>query len=70
MRNDIYLKGMGSRIRAARQAKKMTLQQLGGLMNVNISNLSFLERGRRNPHLLTLKSIADILGVDVIDFLS
>ena len=69
MRNDIFLKEMGSKIRAARNAKKMSLQTLANLTSVNISNLSFLERGRRNLHILTLKSIADVLNVDVKDFI-
>ena len=69
MRNDIYLKEMGSRIRAARKAKKMSMDALGVLINMNISNISFIERGKTNPHLLTLKTIADVLKVDVKDFI-
>ena len=69
MKNDIYLKEMGSKIRTARKAKKMSMEHLGELIKMNISNISFLERGKRNPHLLTLKSIADVLKVDVKDFI-
>ena len=69
MRNDIYLKEMGGRIRSARKARKMSMERLGEQINMNISNISFIERGRTNPHLLTLKSIADILKVDVKDFI-
>ena len=69
MRNDIYLKEMGSKIRAARKARKMSMDALGEQINMNISNISFIERGKTNPHLLTLKSIADVLSVDVKDFI-
>jgi transcriptional regulator with XRE-family HTH domain len=69
MRNDIYLKEMGSKIRAARKAKKMSLETMAKATSINISNLSFLERGRRNPHILSIKSIADVLKVDVKDFI-
>lgn len=69
MRNDIFLKEMGSKIRATRKAKKMSLQTLAVATSINISNLSFLERGRRNPHILSIKSIADVLEVDVKDFI-
>lgn len=69
MRNDIYLKEMGSKIRAARKAKKMSMDSLGEKIKMNISNISFIERGKTNPHLLTLKSIADVLSVDVKDFI-
>jgi transcriptional regulator with XRE-family HTH domain len=70
MRNDIYLKEMGGKIRAARKAKKMSMESLGELINMNISNISFIERGKTNPHLLTLKSIADVLKVNLRDLLS
>jgi transcriptional regulator with XRE-family HTH domain len=69
MRNDIYLKEMGSKIRAARKANEMSMDALGKKIKMNISNISFIERGRTNPHLLTLKSIADVLKVDVKDFI-
>lgn len=69
MRNDIYLKQMGSKIRAARKAKKMSMESLGAKIQMNISNISFIERGKTNPHLLTLKSIADVLNVNVKDFI-
>ena len=69
MRNDIYLKEMGSKIRTARKAKKMSMDSLGEKIKMNISNISFIERGKTNPHLLTLKSIADVLDVDIKDFI-
>lgn len=69
MNNNIYLKDMGSKIRAARKARKMSMDALGEQIKMNISNISFIERGRTNPHLLTLKSIADVLRVDVKDFI-
>ena len=69
MRNDIYLKEIGSKIRAARKAKKMSMDSLGEKIKMNISNISFIERGKTNPHLLTLKRIADVLEVEVKDFI-
>jgi transcriptional regulator with XRE-family HTH domain len=60
---------MGSKVRAYRKTKKLSMQYVGDAIGMNISNLSFLERGKTNPHLLTLKSIADVLEVDVKDFL-
>ena len=69
MRNDIYLKQMGSRIRAIRKAKKITLDQMSELSGIDVSNISILENGRRNAHILTLKVIADVLKVDAREFL-
>jgi hypothetical protein len=39
------------------------------LTKIDMSNLSFLERGMRNCHVISLKSIADVLGMDVKEFL-
>lgn len=70
MNNGTFLKQMGSKIKSARKAKKMTLQQLSDLSGAtDLSNLWFIEKGLRNTHILTLKSIADVLKVDVKEFI-
>ena len=69
MTNDIFLKEMGRNVKAARKAQKISLERMGELTGINMSNLSFLESGRRNAHILTLKSIADVLTIDVKEFL-
>lgn len=69
MRNDIYLKEMGKKIKAARKAKRISLEKMGILTGIDMSNLWFLEEGERNAHILTLKSIADVLEKDVKDFI-
>jgi transcriptional regulator with XRE-family HTH domain len=69
MRNDIFLKEIGTKVKAARKAKKISLPQMAALSGIDMSNLWFLENGRRNAHILTLKSIADVLKVDVKDFI-
>ncbi len=69
MSNDIFLIEMGQKIRIARKAKGMTLDTMTGLTNVARDNLSIVERGKRNCHILSLKSIADVLGMDIKDFL-
>lgn len=63
-----FLKQMGSKIKAARKAKKLSLEKLSKLTGVDMSNLWFIEDGKRNAHIITLKSIADVLNVDVKDF--
>jgi len=69
MENDIFLKEMGQKIRDARKAKKIPINVLADLSKIDMSNLSFLERGERNCHILSLKSIADVLDMDVKEFL-
>ena len=69
MDNGKYLKEMGAKIKAARNKRKITLIVLSSSTGIGITALSFLENGKSNPHLLTLKAIADTLKTDVKDFL-
>lgn len=69
MRNDEFLKKMGRKVKAARLANKMSLPQLSKATGLGIPAIWFLEQGRRNAHVLTLKVIADVLKTDVKDFL-
>ena len=66
MKDGIFLIEMGKKIKAARKAQKMTLEKLSKLSGAtDLSNLWFIENGQRNVHILTLKSIADALKMDV-----
>lgn len=69
MNNGEYLKAMGARIRAAREAKGLYLRDLGKLCNIHYGAICEIERGKRNAHILTLRNIADKLGVDLKKFL-
>ena len=69
MENGNYLKEMGSKIKAARKINKLSLPKLSKLCKTDMSNLWFIERGQRNVHILTLKSIADVFKMDIKEFL-
>ena len=69
MSNDTFLQEIGQKIRTARKAKKIAINDMAELTKIDMSNLSFLERGRRNFHILSLKSIADVLEMDIKEFL-
>ena len=69
MRNDIFLKEMGRRIREIRKPKKFSLRQLSALIDIDRVTLMRIENGRNSSRILTLKSIADALTVDVKDFI-
>jgi transcriptional regulator with XRE-family HTH domain len=69
MTDGIFLKEMGKKVKSARLANKMGLPKLAALTGIDMSNLWFLENGRRNAHILTLKAIADVLKMDVKDLL-
>lgn len=47
----------------------MSLRRLGELCDIDYGHISRLENGTQNARLLTLKSIADVLKVDVKDFI-
>ena len=68
LRDNDFLIKVGSKVRKYRKAKRLSMQFVGDAIGMNISNLSFLERGKTNSHLLTLKAIAEVLDVDVTDF--
>lgn len=48
-----------------REKKKITMQELGDLLNVSRSTVSLYESRQRQPDLKTLKKIADIFNVSV-----
>ena len=69
MSNGEYLIVMGKKIRSIRQAKGFSLQQIAVLASNHKSCVSDIETGKMNVKLLALKRIADVLEVDVKDFL-
>ena len=69
MNNGEYLKKMGAKIKKAREAKGLYLRDLGKMCNIHYGAICEIETGKRNSHILTLKSIADNLGVDVKEFI-
>jgi len=68
-RTDPYLKEIGAKIQAARKEKGVTVRELGEQCELNYSSLSRIEGGQYSSRILTLKVIADKLGVDVKSFL-
>ena len=69
MTNGIYLKEMGKKIKAAREAKGLYLRDLGKMCNIHYGAICEIELGKRDSHILTLKTIADALKMDVKDFI-
>lgn len=51
----------GQRIREARAAQALSLEQLARLTGISAPALSLIETGKRDPRLTTLKRIADAL---------
>ncbi len=63
-----YLKKVGKRIATLRKSKGYSQLDICAQINMEKSNLSSIENGRQNFTTLTLKKIADAIGVNVFDF--
>lgn len=59
---------IGSKIKALRKEKNMTLKQLGDLSGLSVGFLSQLERGISSIAIDSLSKIAEILGVSLSAF--
>jgi len=64
-----FLKRMGKKIKEARRMKGFTLDDIYAHGITNPSNMSRIESGRVNPHLLTLKKLSDLFGMDIKKFI-
>ena len=62
------LSPIGSRIKAARENKKITQEELAAMVDLSPTHISVIERGVKPPKLETLIRIANALGVSA-DFL-
>ncbi|WP_111308859.1 helix-turn-helix domain-containing protein [Confluentibacter sediminis] len=68
-KDKIYLKKIGKNISKLRKAKKLTQEEVCTELDMDKPYLSSIENGRQNPTLLTLKKLADAIGVKANDFL-
>lgn len=57
------MRAVGERIRAAREAKRMTQQELAELVDLSPTHVSVIERGVKSPRLETFILIANALEV-------
>ncbi len=69
MKDGIYLIEMCKKIKAIRKAKGIGLRTIITMCPLHKSSISEIENGKRDCHILTLKMLADVLEVDVKDFL-
>ncbi len=65
----IYLERIGKNIAKARKKNKLKQVDVCAELKMDKPYLSSIENGRQNPTLLTLKKLADAIGVDVEVFL-
>lgn len=60
---------IGTLIKAARQARKLTQKQVGEALGINDRHVQAWEAGRRNPGPKYLTSLAEVLGLEITDLL-
>ncbi len=63
-----FLKKLGKKIAQHRKASNKTLVDVCAVIDMEKTNLSAIENGRQNATSLTLKKIADAIGVEVAEF--
>jgi transcriptional regulator with XRE-family HTH domain len=56
---------LGARLRQLRHDARLTQEQLGFLCNMDMSEISRIERGARDPRLTTLLRIAVALELEL-----
>jgi transcriptional regulator with XRE-family HTH domain len=61
---------VGRNVRAIRQATGMTQEQLAEKSGFSQQYISDLERGRRNPTVVTLHDLAQALGSTPVELIS
>lgn len=61
---------VGRNVRKARLAEGLTQEQLADLSGFSQQYLSDLERGKRNPTVVTLWELAQVLGVTPVDLIA
>src|ERR1700722_11990448 len=65
MKSDFAVSALGERLRAAREARGLTLDQLSTSVGVSKAHLSRLESGDRQPSVGILVEVAAALGTRV-----
>lgn len=57
----------GKRLRDIRRRKDMTQEKLADLSGLSIQYIGEIERGKRNPSLTSIETLATALGMSVAD---
>jgi transcriptional regulator with XRE-family HTH domain len=60
---------VGSNVRRLRKAAGLTQEQLAFEAKIDLTYVGGIERGRRNPSVLVLGRIADVLNAEPADLL-
>lgn len=61
---------IGQKLKQMREARRLTLKSLAHEVGCTGAHLSQIENGHTSPSIATLKKVADVLGVKIVDFFS
>ncbi len=61
----VYLKQFGNNLRKLRLEHNLSQEDLAYAADISISQISRIERGKINPTICTLKTIATALNIEV-----
>lgn len=70
VKDKIFLKKLGLRIRELRKLKNLTQLDVGVAMDNFAEQIGRIERGELNVTICTLKKIAESLGINLSELLS
>ena len=65
METKIFLKTVGDKVRLLRKAQGISQETLAELSGLHVSFISYVETGKTNARISTLKKICDILKVEL-----
>ena len=60
---------MGAKVRWERRAQALTQEDLAKRAGVSVATLTRIEQGQVEPHVSTLRRLADALGVEPRDLM-
>lgn len=66
---NIILENFGKNLRIARLNSGLTQEKLALALEFDRTYIGLLERGKRNPSLVTIYKISDFLNIDVSDLI-
>ena len=69
VKDPIFLKALGNRIRFLRVQKKLSQLDIGVAMDNHAEQIGRIERGELNVTICTLKNISEALGISLHELL-
>ncbi len=63
--SEVTLKQFGARVRALREKRDLSQAELANKGGFNRNYIGMVERGERNPSLLTLQRLADAFEIEL-----